>query len=801
MTIFLENGGTETLRIIEEIGRGGSCIAYLATVKGTSEDTKRTKIVKEFYPACGGAAGIRREGPALLIPTEREELFRELEGRFVEGASRFGDFYEWDQGKHSTAEPTIGTANNTSYAVSHLAGEHLLLDEPPLEMNAIAQVMKSVCMALEPFHAHGALYLDVKPSNTYWYEVDGTLHARLFDFDTVVDIADLKAGNLEFASHSRRWSSPEQEGWAVGSESADAMSPAADAWAVGAMLFWLITGRTPTWRHADGAANDVSLLKDGLFDWQGEKRYSIRFDRQGRIITKIDEIARKTLRKEPTSRCGSMAELARDFDELCSLSLSDTTTIEAIAEMLQRFHTEMQENLLRANAGNLDSPAGRYERIDSEAQLTGTRLNEGPQKYLPVDTPWGPNRPIFTWEKRATYATINSIMNNPTVGDERNFVQIRDINDSHYRDEISLESGHIYEVYIYYHNGADPDNVGKKAIGIADGLAVKSRFPARTEAGKRHSVNATIFASDTDPGAVWDGAYIRSSQDLHLRYVPGTATIHNGGGLNGQPIGPDYLFGEGALLGYNKFSGLLPGGSEYAGYVTYCLYASKYPNAIIGMTDPFDSSSWELSDNPKDKDCCKNGPDRPALAMDMRTPTPVFNSIVNNPIVGDERYYIRIGKITPTATIMKPGIEIEPGWQYLVYVYVNNNASPSRNGRSNNHEAVSLKTRLSCSFPDVVSPDSPGDLKATILSENANPRSTWCSIPITSSVERISLRYVLGSSRIFNDWKASGSIIPSSLFSSDGTLMGLNELNGVIPAGEKYQSVIAFVLQADSLRA
>lgn len=192
-----------------------------------------------------------------------------------------------------------------------------------------------------------------------------------------------------------------------------------------------------------------------------------------------------------------------------------------------------------------------------------------------VDTPWGPDRATFTWDNPAPYATFNSITDNPRVGDERNFVQIREVNQQYYQDEVTLERGKTYEVYIYYHNNADGNEVGETAIGIADGAAVKSSFPATVKAGERATVTATIFASDTNPLAVWDGAYINPSQDLYLRYIPGTATIHNGGALDGQSIGPDALFGEGALLGYNKFSGILPGCNKYAGYITYQIFADS----------------------------------------------------------------------------------------------------------------------------------------------------------------------------------------------------------------------------------
>jgi len=798
LTVLLENGGTEILRVIEEAGRGGSCIAYRAIVEGSTRNDGWTRIIKEFYPSSRSLISVARKSPSLSIPADIEDSFRRLERRFVTGASRFGDFYEWDQGKHSTAEPLVGTANNTSYAITRLAGEHLLSEDPPLDMNSIAQVMKSVCMALEPFHAHGALYLDAKPSNIYWYEVDGTLHARLFDFDTVVDLSSLQSGDFEYVSRSAGWSSPEQESWAAGEAPASEMSTATDAWSVGAMLFWLVTGRAPTWQHSHGSSDDASLLKNGLFDWANEKRYGLRFDRHGRVLAKIDEIARKTLCRDPASRCGSITELARDFEELCSLTGFDATTIEAVSEMLQQFHAGMRDIFLQNSTDKSVSGNAHGNLVNAEVQDGIVQPIEESRNGIQEESLWGPNRPVFTWASRAQYATINSITDNPAFGDERSFVQIRDINNPHYLDEIEIAHGHIYEICIYYHNGADPATVGKKAIGIADGLAVKSTFPSSLKAGERQVAKATIFASDIEPNAVWDGVYMHSSQDLHLQYVPGTAIIHNRGKLNGSSFGPDYLFGDGALLGYNKISGLLPGGEEYAGYVTYCVYASKYPNAIIGMADPFDPASWadDASIDSGDMPNCAFGPERPDLAMDMRVPTPTFNSIIDNPIVGDERFFVRIGKISPNTITMRRSAEIEQGNQYLVYVYVNNDASPSHNDSSHNHEAVSCATCLSCLFPDKIPLGSQGEIRATISSSNSNPNKIWCSIPLTAKDGSVSLRYVAGSSRIFNNWRASGSVLSSHLFSEDGTLMGLNKLNGVVPGGENYQSVIAFVIQA-----
>lgn len=203
---------------------------------------------------------------------------------------------------------------------------------------------------------------------------------------------------------------------------------------------------------------------------------------------------------------------------------------------------------------------------------------------------WGPERETFTWEEPAPRATINSMTNNPALGDERNFVRIRAVGDTYYVDEVKLEAGKTYEVYSYYHNNAGAV-VGQTALGIADNVRMSANFPATIKAGEKLSVHTIISASDTDPLAVWDGAYVTSDSNLYLRYVPGSAIIHNGGQLNGQPVGPDYLFSEaGALLGYNNFLGLLPGCNEYAGFVTYQFVADQ-PDFEISKSITSDTSN------------------------------------------------------------------------------------------------------------------------------------------------------------------------------------------------------------------
>ena len=64
---------------------------------------------------------------------------------------------------------------------------------------------------------------------------------------------------------------------------------------------------------------------------------------------------------------------------------------------------------------------------------------------------WGPERETYTMEEPADYATFNSITNNPTLGDERDFVRVGEINPDKTTlgNEVEVVPGKQYTVYIY----------------------------------------------------------------------------------------------------------------------------------------------------------------------------------------------------------------------------------------------------------------------------------------------------------------------------------------------------------------
>ncbi len=193
------------------------------------------------------------------------------------------------------------------------------------------------------------------------------------------------------------------------------------------------------------------------------------------------------------------------------------------------------------------------------------------------------------------------------------------------------------------------------------------------------------------------------------------------------------------------------------------------------------------------------GPERSTFTMKEPATYPTFNSITNNPTIGDERDFVRVGEINADVTDLKDEIEVVPGRQYLVYVYFHNNASSTFNDSAHNHSGVALKTRMSSSFSTVLTPEEKGKITATITADNSNPASVWDEAYMSTSTNKVLMHYVPGSAKIYNDWKANGSVMPSSLFTEEGTLLGLNALNGVIPGCEEYHGVVSYVLQAEEL--
>lgn len=203
---------------------------------------------------------------------------------------------------------------------------------------------------------------------------------------------------------------------------------------------------------------------------------------------------------------------------------------------------------------------------------------------------WGPSRATFTYENPADYVTFNSITNNPTVGDERNFVRIREAGTGTFTDSAALQAGKTYEVSMYYHNNAKT-SLNASGAGVAKDATARVQMPGVLQANEAATITGFVNASNANPTSVWDEAKGTNGSDaVALRYVPSSAKFTSNGAINGQTV-PDTLFTTGAKLGFDAQDGKLPGCNEFAGYITFKFTVDK-PNFTVEKQVSTDGKTW-----------------------------------------------------------------------------------------------------------------------------------------------------------------------------------------------------------------
>jgi len=186
---------------------------------------------------------------------------------------------------------------------------------------------------------------------------------------------------------------------------------------------------------------------------------------------------------------------------------------------------------------------------------------------------WGPNRETFTIANPSDHVQFNSITDNPNIGDERNFVGIRESGSANtWYDSLNAQSGKTYIVRMYVHN-----NAATSLNLVAHDVKAKVNLPTTTGT----SVDITGFVSASNVGAnttgnagsyaeVYDDAKLTSSQNFNVAYIPGTLKYENNAfGSAGTALPESIFTSAGAALGYDKLDGNIPGCFQYSGYVSF----------------------------------------------------------------------------------------------------------------------------------------------------------------------------------------------------------------------------------------
>ncbi len=203
---------------------------------------------------------------------------------------------------------------------------------------------------------------------------------------------------------------------------------------------------------------------------------------------------------------------------------------------------------------------------------------------------WGPSRPTFTMASPADHITFNSITDNPNIGDERNFVGIREAGTTNlWTDNMTVENGKTYSVRMYVHN-----NAASNLNLVAENVTAKFNLPTAT--GKSIQVDGFLDSTNASPTEVYDSATFINSVDFNLAYVSGSLKFENNSfGAAGVALPESIFTSAGAQLGYDHLDGKIPGCLQYAGYVTFTVkpqFAAPSEFTMNKMVSKHGANKW-----------------------------------------------------------------------------------------------------------------------------------------------------------------------------------------------------------------
>lgn len=238
-----KEGGAVRYTIINEIGRGGSCIVYDATYETNTGDLKYVRI-KECYPF---KLRIERTNDGSLRADSADAAqFEAAQNKFRSDFS-LGNGLFYAEGLYDAITTTIDiySGNGTTYLVSTFSPENTLATYRPESLRVCVTLAKQVAQIIKRIHNEGYLYLDTKPDNVLVLDTYAT-RVQLFDFDSLIQM-DAKGQCASVDPRSVRVSF--SKGFAaieLQMGKVKKLGRHTDVYGVGALLFYLLFGTTPT---------------------------------------------------------------------------------------------------------------------------------------------------------------------------------------------------------------------------------------------------------------------------------------------------------------------------------------------------------------------------------------------------------------------------------------------------------------------------------------------------------------------------------------------------------------------------
>ena len=183
------------------------------------------------------------------------------------------------------------------------------------------------------------------------------------------------------------------------------------------------------------------------------------------------------------------------------------------------------------------------------------------------------------------------------------------------------------------------------------------------------------------------------------------------------------------------------------------------------------------------------GPERPTFTIAEPATYVTFNSITDNPDYGDERNFVRIKDAANTAAGgWSDEVTVQPGKEYLVQMYVHNNAADNLN-------LVAKDVNAKFNVPATTGKSL--EINGFISSSNARPAQVWDQAKLNSDRD-FNVAYVAGSAVYYNNKTGqAGTKLSDSIVTNSGVALGYElPLNGDMPGCFKYSGYVSFKIKA-----
>lgn len=191
------------------------------------------------------------------------------------------------------------------------------------------------------------------------------------------------------------------------------------------------------------------------------------------------------------------------------------------------------------------------------------------------------------------------------------------------------------------------------------------------------------------------------------------------------------------------------------------------------------------------------GPDnRPTYTYESPADHVTFNSMTGTPNYGDERNFVRIKEATAPNSTYVDDINLQAGKEYSVMVYYHNNAKTSLNSAANDFKGIATNTKMRVQMPATVKAGQEAVITGFVTADNAQPKSVWDEAKGTVS-SNVALRYVPNSATVYSNGAINGTKLPETLYTSAGTHLGYDALDGKVPGCNQYAGFVVFKIKVD----